>query len=226
MHLPADPDAIGQLDDTLLRLREWVEQEERTRISRELHDGIGQSLAALKLNMQLILAATSAGRLPDVALVHEMIDDLDRTSAELRDVVVALRPAFLDAMDLGEAIDWYCTRRRTRSGVQIRMATAGNMSRLAGATKLGIFRIFQESLNNALRHAQAREIDVALAADGSMVRLMVRDDGAGGVDAVDRNKEGFGLVIMNERVEQLGGHLTIVSPPGGGTMVSIEVPLP
>lgn len=217
-----------ELATFITTLRSRVEQEERSRISRDLHDGIGQALAALKLNMQIVRTTLAEGHQPEDALIQAVIDDLSRTTYDLRDIVNMLRPTFLDKMTLCDAITWLSDNSHARTGLPVSVTVQCDEEVTDPERKYALFRIFQEAFGNAIKHSQASELWVSVQSDEQKLRLEVSDNGIGGVAwpvPTDSHADGNGLSIMHERVEILGGSMKIESPVGEGTRISVEVPV-
>ena len=198
-----------------------AQETERARISRELHDEIGQALAAVKLNLQAI------GRLSDDARVTAQVRDgvsvVDSTVIEVRNLSRDLRPSVLDDLGLIAALQWYLGRQGERASLEIGFAPPANLPRPPREIETACYRIVQEALTNIVRHAEATRVDVEVAMDGADFVLTVRDDGKGfdlGVESRTRAASThLGLVGMRERAEKASGVLSISSSPGGGTVV-------
>ncbi len=206
---------------------EAAKEEERKHLARELHDEFGQALTAVKLNVGLVAATARltgplAARLPDaIALVERLI-------TQVRALSVDLRPPQLDELGLAEALESYLRAAARRGGVDIVFTAAAPLPSLGVERDIVIFRVIQEAVTNALRHAEARRIDVRLESTRTAIRLQVRDDGKGfSADSVlaSGTSRSFGLFGMGERVRDMGGRLEVKSQPGEGTCVQAEVPL-
>jgi signal transduction histidine kinase len=204
-----------------------AQEEERRRIARELHDGVGPALASMNLRLQ------TAGKLleQDRHLADEIAELANLAQANVRDIrrlIYDLRPAALDELGLVPALRDYVARCRREHGLEIVASWPPEDERLPPSTKTALFRIVQEALTNAARHAQARRVDLALEWDEKLVRLLVADDGQGFdlYEARDRARQGghLGLWSMRERVEQLGGHFVVDSAPGQGTRLKMTIP--
>ncbi len=215
-----------------------AQEEERRRVARELHDEAGQALTALIIGLERGLASmpeTYATDLPvhPRKLVSDLRDLAAHTLDEVRNLAVELRPSVLDDLGLVAALRQHARASQERTGLAVRLTTAGfeevedESSRLPAAVETALFRIAQEALTNAVRHAQARSVDIRLRRDAGELALDVRDDGVGissvGDDAPDAHS---GLLGMRERARLLGGtfHVAPVSPRG--TLVQVRVPLP
>jgi PAS domain S-box-containing protein len=201
-----------------------VREQERTRISRELHDELGQQLTGLKLDLSWLSNRLKEGReLPPDAM-EEMRRQLDNSIASVRRISSDLRPLILDDLGFGEAVSWQAAEVAKRSGIEIilKLEAAALVRNNDLATAL--FRIVQESLTNIVRHAQASSVEVSLVADDKGLVLTISDNGRGFV-VEERGGGGIGLVSMRERVYALGGRLDISSSPGAGTIIQVKISL-
>ncbi len=196
-----------------------VQEEERRALARELHDEIGQQLAALKLNLTALLRA--AGPAPDPRRITDCIEIADLTIERIRDTALNLRPSVLDDLGLTSALHWYARRQAQRAGCRIEVRAA--VPPLPGDFETSLFRIAQEAVNNAIRHGHAQNIDIALDMVEDATRLAIGDDGSGFDTAAHGG--GMGLLGMRERAELLGGRLAVESHPGSGTRICAEIPL-
>jgi signal transduction histidine kinase len=206
------------------RSRELSVVEERNRVARELHDSVTQNLFGVVLAADA--AATLLDRDPDAARLQlRRVQDLARAGMdELRSLIFELRPAALADEGLAPTLRKHIAVLRRVHGQDIAFKVAGK-PRAGGAGDGDVFRIAQEAIHNAVRHAQAERIDVGLDARNGRLVLTVEDDGAGfdpGAAAVRGRR--LGLTSMEERARALGGALTIDSRPGAGTRVRLEVP--
>lgn len=206
---------------TLTRQLMAAQEAERARISRELHDEIGQTLAAVKLNLQAIGRMTADERI--ASQVGDGIAVVDATVGEVRNLSRDLRPSVLDDLGLVAALQWYLERQAERAGLTVTFVPEPDLPRAPREIETACYRIVQEALTNVVRHAQAGRVDVLVAMDGSDLVLSVRDDGRGfnlrSAAVHDGGPPHLGLVGMRERAENAGGVLTIESTPGLGTTV-------
>lgn len=201
-----------------------VQEEERTHLSRELHDETSQALAALMVNVGLL--ERDAG-LPE--LVREYASNLKRISSEILEnlhaLAIKLRPASLDHLGLVTALGQHIQEFNRQYHLDVQFETVGiQPSRLPLEIETALFRIAQESLTNVALHARATRVDVLLNRRNSCLVLTIEDNGIGftPTQPVDENR--LGLLGMRERVAMLGGKLIVESTPGKGTMISVEVP--
>jgi signal transduction histidine kinase len=204
-----------------------AQEEERQRIARELHDGVGPALASLNLRLR------TAGKLqPNPAAAQELKELAELTQANIQDIrrlIYDLRPAVLDELGLVAALKEYVGRYQQEQGLSVTLALPEGKERLPAPLETTLFRVIQEALTNAARHAKAKHVDVALDWDAAQVTLRIADDGQGFDlrEAATQAKGGqhLGLWSMRERIEQFGGRLQIDSQPGTGTTIQATVPL-
>jgi len=202
-----------------------IQEEERRTISRELHDDVGQNLAALKIGLHR-LAAQPAG---DSTVLAECIRTAETTLEQLRNMAQELRPPQLDQLGLAEALAWLIERQRRISGVEFRCDFSGLDRRAPPQLESACYRIAQEAINNATRHGKPRQVCVRAERDGSLLKLTIQDDGAGFDEEAARSRAvksgSLGLITMEERAQLAGGRLKVRSVPGAGTTVSALFPL-
>lgn len=191
-------------------------EEERRRVARELHDEVGQTLTAVML--QLDAAARQPG---DRARLGEARESVRTTLEEVRTIARGLRPHALDDLGLASALRALAIDASRTSSVTVQRAIEAPVSPLSDEQELAIYRIAQEAMTNALRHAGARNIVLALATDGSDVVLRVRDDGRG--FAPGSADDGLGLRMMHERAVLAGGLLAVDSAPRQGTEIVLRI---
>lgn len=209
-----------------------VQEQERRRLARELHDGIGQTLTALKNHLERLAgkARESSSRFADdVAAASEMAGAAVHDTRELSRL---LRPPVLDDLGLVPALRWLTRTLEERTGLEVRLVVGGDLSvdgdgeRLEPEIETVVFRVVQEALNNALKHSGARRAEVTVEADVALVRVTIADHGAGFDPDVtlDGAASGVGLTGMRDRVELFGGHLELDAAPGRGTEIRLVVP--
>ena len=189
-------------------------EEERKRISRELHDEMGQQLAALRMEVSVL-------RVRDGTAVHDLLlDRVDRLVASVRALVSQLRPPALDG-GLVAAIEWQAAEFTRGTGVPCRLDLDALAHDLPPDTATMVFRIVQESLTNVRRHARATQVALGLVKDANGWTLAIADDGIG--FEATRRQRGHGLLSMDERARLLGGSLQVESSPGAGTTVRLRI---
>jgi signal transduction histidine kinase len=203
--------------------RESAREDERKHIARELHDELGQSLTALRMQAALLrvrFGAETAGLNEQVRAMTELVD---RTIGVVRNVATSLRPTVLD-LGIGSALEWLVDEFRRHSGLDCSLTLALGDARLSESQAIAVFRIVQESLTNIARHADASESAVSLRCAALACELVVEDDGRGFEPSRVR-AQSFGLLGIRERVLSLGGQLSIASRPGGPTRIVAQLPL-
>jgi two-component system sensor histidine kinase UhpB len=214
---------------SLARQLAEVQEAERKELARELHDQVGQNLAALDFRLNMIrdeLAGKTTS--PDSAQTHleGCVGLLHQTAERVRNVMVDLRPPVLDDYGLLAALRWYGEQRLGPLGIAMSLEGTEPEPRLASAIELTLFRICQEALTNVIKHARARSVTVTMDTEPQTVRVTVADDGTG-FDPESRSKLGprtsWGLLTMAERAASVGGRCAVESRPGGGTRVIVEV---
>jgi signal transduction histidine kinase len=184
-----------------------AQEEERKRLSRELHDQVGQMLTALR--MEACHTAES----------KSLVDTIVGT---VRDLSMGLRPSMLDDIGLGAALQWLARDYARRYNTPVNVSLDGDLDNLPEAYRTATYRVVQEALTNCARHAQASRIDVDVNGAAGWLRLWIRDDGVG---MPSGPKSGLGLLGMQERVRELGGTLSVAAAASGGTSVRVEMPL-
>ncbi len=197
------------------------QETERNRIALELHDEIGQHLTAAKLMVRRIKVSDAANDESDSAV--QVIDQLLR---RVRELSLELRPLILDDLGLDDALAWLVGKQMKDSAIKIEHYIAVGR-RLPRDLEIACFRVVQEALTNAIRHAAPTHIVVKVTLERSLLKLLVSDDGKGieRPEAADTAGRGLGLMGMKERIDQVGGAMTIMSAAGRGTRVSAEVPV-
>ena len=215
---------LRQLSHRLMQ----IQDDERRHIARELHDSAGQILAALGMNLAIILqrAKQSAPQLAKAA--EEGQELLQELTQEIRTTSYLLHPPMLDESGLAEALRWYIKGLQERSGLNVTLSVPEGFGRLPDETELVIFRIVQECLTNVHRHSESKSAAIRIIRDNHSVSVQVQDQGKGIPPAkliqLQTQAAGVGIRGMRERVLQLGGAMSIRSD--GGTTISITLPVP
>jgi signal transduction histidine kinase len=200
-----------------------AQEEERRKLSRELHDHVGQMLTALRMEVGRIDRLRAPGDHRVTAALTEcrqLVDDMVRI---VRDLALGLRPSMLDDFGLQPALEWLTRDFTRRSNVPVELQLHGPLDTLSDQHRTCIYRVVQEALTNCVRHARATAIDFSVRARDEMIEVSVSDDGIG-LDP-SRRAGGFGLRGIEERVRELGGTITLVSAAGQGATLSIKLPL-
>lgn len=216
---------LARREEQVRRLGEHmmqIEEEERRRISRELHDEAGQSLLCVRLKLEM-LGKTAPGKLRrPLAGTRQLVE---RTIAEIRRIIAALSPAVLEQLGLAAALRQMAARFRGVYPAQVRLHLPPRLS-LRGETEIALFRLVQECFHNIARHSGASTVNLSLHSTDGLLRLNVEDDGVGfEVKAALEKRDSFGIAGMRERVALLGGRFEIRSRPGRGTKISVELPI-
>lgn len=200
-----------------------TQEEERLRISRELHDEAGQALTSLKINLDLLRAGLPAEQENLRARLADLATLTGETMDTLRTLAHDLRPPGLDAFGLNVALEGLCHDYSTRTGLTAAYDGV-ELPGLPTAVALSLYRFVQEALTNIAKHAQARNVSVQLRQDDGELVLSVADDGNGFTYDPNTSQGGVGLVSMHERADLLGGTLDIDTAPGRGARLTIRVP--
>jgi signal transduction histidine kinase len=211
------------------RLQE-VREEERTRIARELHDELGQVMTGLKMELAWIgkHLAKPGESLPTTIghKVAEMTKLINGTIHSVRRISSELRPGLLDDLGLAAAIEWQARDFESRSGIACELAVPADGVNLNRETSTAVFRIFQETLTNVVRHANATKVKVSVCQEGRRVILEVTDNGRGITAGSISDKSSLGLLGMRERAALFGGEVNFVGVAGQGTTVTVTIPQP
>jgi PAS domain S-box-containing protein len=216
---------LRQLQSLSRRVLE-VQESERRRLARELHDELGQSLTAIKINLQ----ANNRHHLTQSADVNaESIRIVENTLAQVRTLALALRPSMLDDLGLVPALQWIVEQNAARGQIQIDLQCALPEVRLCTEIETACFRIVQEALTNILRHAQCKRVDIQLYESEGTVELDISDDGRGfdvrAMMALSTAGGSMGVQGMQERAVLVGGNLQVESIPGSGSNLHMQCPL-
>jgi signal transduction histidine kinase len=206
-----------------------AQESERRRISRELHDEVGQVLSAIVLGLCNLRSALDDNNRAEAARQLQLVEDMtQRNVSVVRNISLLLRPTMLDDLGLIPALKWLA-REVSRTGPMMVELTPGSFAEdlplddLPEEHRTCVFRIVQEALRNAQRHADAAHARISVRVAEGRLRIGVEDDGKGFRPAVDA---GLGILGMRERVTRLGGSLDLKSEPGKGTLLSFELPIP
>lgn len=213
-------ESIRHLTEHLQNIRE----EERTHIAREIHDELGQQLTVLKMDVAWLNKKIENPSPQVVEKMKDLLGMLDTTVKTVRRISSELRPSLLDDLGLIPAMEWHLEEFQKRSGIEQQMIIPDRSLELSDELKIALFRIFQESLTNVARHADAKKVDIRLEKKDKKVILTIADDGRG-FNEEHASKKTLGILGMKERTLMLGGNYTIKGTPGKGTVVSVSVPL-
>src|SRR5690606_1423065 len=197
-----------------------LQEDERRSLSRELHDDIGQDITAIKLSSQMLLNDEDASRRAET--IADIGAIADQTVVKLRNISLLLRPPQLDELGLVPALRWQAESLLRRAGPALDLDLRPLDERPSPAAEVACFRIAQEALTNALRHASAQRISVRLCTVDGMLELEASDDGRG---LPDGHRSGLGLVTMRERARQLCGELAVGAAGARRTRVRARLPM-
>jgi signal transduction histidine kinase len=211
---------IVELSGHLLKAQE----EERKRISRELHDETGQALMVIRLYLGMLdgTVKTRNGK----AKIGELLAVVDRTIEGIRRIIGRLSPLVLQELGLVSAIRKEAKDLAKTAGVQSRVAIGDDVGRLDPVIETAIYRVVQESLHNVAKHAQAQNVNIQMERRGETLTLVIEDDGVGIRAITNPLRPSFGVAGMQERISTLGGHMRVTSRKGEGTKISVTVPVP
>jgi len=215
----------GQLLEQVIATQE----EERRRIARELHDETSQSLASLVVGLKAAQAALSIDPARSEEILLGLRASVSQTVKELHNIIYDLRPTLLDDLGLIPALRWYAGSRLEACGIEVELEVEGSARRLPPEVETVLFRIAQEAVTNVVRHAGASRVRLGLRFGAEEVAIHVRDNGRGfeARETMDAKveRQGFGLLGIQERATLLGGRFEVQSQPGKGTDLRVWVPL-
>jgi signal transduction histidine kinase len=215
-----------QLRQLAARLQS-AREEERAEVSRELHDELGQTLTALKLEINRAVAAfaSNPGGVTSVDRLQSVVGLVDLGIATVKRISARLRPATLDHLGLTEAIRWEALTFKARTGIRCQVRSNRQQTRMNGEQQTALFRIVQEALNNVVCHANASSVQIGIKETDELVELSVRDNGRG-ISATQAAAPGsIGLLGMKERAALINGTFKVSGQRGKGTVVSVHVPI-
>ena len=216
---------LSQARHALLQQLVTVQEDERRRIARELHDSLGQFLSALNLRMWMVEQTMdmSAEIMEDMRQLHQLVGEVER---ELNRLTMELRPPALDDFGLPEAIRRYAEEWGRTTGIPVDVyASVAEGERLEFMAEIAVYRIVQEALTNVLKHARASAVSIVLERQRSDLRLVVEDNGGGFDLQAARGGGRLGLVGMRERAALAGGWMEIETAPNAGTTLYVQIPV-
>ncbi len=226
----AEQQRLDDLRAELLHRTVIAQESERQRIARELHDETGQTLTALGMGLRGMSESISTNRNRAIAQANQLEKLAMAGVEELQHLVSGLHPPQLDDLGLLAALRWYTGDVSSRTGITINLVNQGGKPDLTSDIRAVVFRIAQEAINNVIRHANATRIDIQLNYTPDNIYLRVEDNGHGfNTDVVLKKKPGkpaaWGLMGMVERASLVGGTCSILSQPGKGTLIQVNVPI-
>jgi signal transduction histidine kinase len=220
----------GQMNEQLRNLSahlQNIREEERMHIAREMHDELGQFLTGLKMDIAWLNKKLAGG--PEYAAHHEKLAEMnvlvDEAVVFVRKLAAELRPSILDDLGLVAALEWHSREFTRRFNIEVVLQNQTPHLETNPLVATGLFRMFQESLTNVARHADATKVVANLKAEDGYINLTVTDNGKGFDMETRGQRKTLGILGMKERALMIGGSLEIVSHPGQGTSVVISVPL-
>lgn len=223
-------EALRQSNDKLRQLSshlESVREAERARIAREIHDELGATLTALKMDLSWCVNNPERARYCPIERVTEAMTLVDSAIRVVKKIATDLRPSILDHLGLWAAIEWQLQELQERSGLSCKASLpAENGVALDPERSTALFRIVQEALTNVLRHAAATEVNVEAHSGPDDITIEIRDNGKGISEARLQDAKSWGILGMSERIRFFGGELRITGGPGRGTVVSVRMPAP
>jgi PAS domain S-box-containing protein len=221
---------LRESEEQLRQLAARVEsarEEERTEVSRELHDELGQTLTALKLEINRTIAAFASDA-PSVHAVNRcqsVVGLVDIAIGTVKRISARLRPATLDHLGLVEAVRWEAQTFKARTGIRCAVRANRESVRLSAEAQTALFRILQEALNNVVCHASASAVQITITETDRQIELRVRDNGRGITREQAGHPASIGLLGMKERAALVGGSFAVTGQKGKGTLVSVHVPV-
>ena len=221
LNVPVRP--TGRTQDPILSLKSFLEGEEkeRQRLSRELHDGIGQYLIAIKMKIESLLYVDQSEIRDHISRIK---DDFDKTVEEVRRISNNLKPSVLEAFGIVYALRNLCVETSEQTGIKVGLFFKGNLESLDMTIKTYIFRIAQEALNNVVRHSGATMADLRLDRKLDDVYFSISDNGKGFHLKSLHSASGHGMNNMRDRVKLLNGTIDIKSASDKGTLIMIKIP--
>jgi signal transduction histidine kinase len=211
----------GELRQLSARLVDAQEAERRS-ISRELHDEVGQSLGLLLMDVGRLSNRLASNDEKGRELLEHVKVLAERIVQTVRNMALLLRPSMLDDLGLVPAVEWYARELSRQGNIEVKVHAESVSESLPDEVKVCVYRVIQEALNNAQRHAHAKNVLVELTQSRDAIHVAIKDDGSG-FDA--KRTRGMGLLGMEERVKRLGGTITINSQANAGTTIHVELPL-
>jgi len=223
--------AQRRLEESQTQLRQLsahlqaAREEERTRIAREIHDELGQALTALKMDLSGLQRSLDRQTPVIQEKLMSMSQVIDTTVQSVRRIATELRPGMLDDLGLAAAIEWQLSEFQSRTGIECKLTSNLEESALGAEARTALFRIFQETLTNVARHANATSVLAKLEEGPDYVTLQVQDNGRGITESDITRSRSFGLLGIRERVHLLNGELSIHGVPGQGTTIIVRLSL-
>ena len=201
-------------------------EEERKMVAQEIHDELGQVLTALKMDLRWLEKRLDPSQANLLQKMRGIIGLTDQTIQRVQKISLELRPRMLDDLGLAAAIEWLTGDFSRRTGIHCKTVVRVTESRVGGNSATAMYRIVQEALTNVSRHASASRVSVLLREAGERLEILVRDDGIGISETQATDAQSYGIIGIRERVQGLGGEVSILGKTGAGTIVAISIPYP
>jgi PAS domain S-box-containing protein len=201
-----------------------VREEERTRVAREVHDELGQALTAIKLDVTALVRELPPDQGSAIKRSQSILKLLDETIQSVQRIATELRPGILDDLGLPAALEWAAEEFEARTGTKCRISVPDEDVTMDRDRATALFRIFQETLTNVARYAEATQVNVRLATELGSVALEIHDNGLGIREEQLSAAKSLGILGMRERALLLGGEFMIQGVPGDGTKVIVRIP--
>lgn len=214
-----------KISDKLYNKVQTIQEEERKRISMDIHDEMGQMLTAIKLNLYQMLNKSAAfdNKLTDkISKTLQMADDAIKAAQRISN---QLRPDILDNIGMIEAIKSYCRNVQESSGIKIELKIIGNTLELKKGIELSIYRVIQEAVTNIVRHSKAEKAEISIENTGDLLKIIIRDFGIGIEMRRSNDFDSLGIFSMKKRIVQIRGKFSIERTEGKGTMITIIIPV-
>ena len=213
----------NQLRSLAERLQ-MIREEERATVSREIHDDLGQTLTALKMDISWMKKNSGMTEEMRASQMDVMLGLTDSAIQTVKRIATELRPGILDDLGLVSAIEWQTKEFQNRSGIKCNFEIMVDEFTIEDEISIAVFRIFQESLTNIARHSQATKVEVTIKKAGDFLLVEISDNGVGISKEQINSSKSLGLIGMNERVSVFRGKLTISRKANGGTVVRVYIP--
>ncbi|HZI65594.1 MAG TPA: PAS domain-containing sensor histidine kinase [Thermoanaerobaculia bacterium] len=214
----------GELRNLSLRLSA-AREEERSRIAREIHDELGQKLTVLKMDVARLRRSLPRDPESLQGLAREILTSIDELLRTVRNLSTELRPSVLDHLDLVDALEWQARDFEARTGIRCRLVNRAEGLTVALASKTDLYRVTQEALTNVVRHADASRVQIQVSREATDLLLEISDNGHGISDEDLNRRNSLGLLGIRERIQALGGTVSLKNASEGGVKLRIRIPL-
>ncbi|MCR9014079.1 sensor histidine kinase [Aquiflexum gelatinilyticum] len=201
-----------------------IREDERSLLSREIHDQLGQRLTGMKMEVEYILKKSN--HLDDFAKekLQVILKQIERTVGTIRNISRNLRPGILDDFGILAALEWQADEFTKSAGIPVFFKYKGEERSMENQKATAVFRIFQECMTNIMRHSKSTHVNVEVVFDSESIMITIIDDGAGFDQEILKNTKSLGILGMRERTESFGGNFNIQSAPGKGTTTILTIP--